>query len=106
LQQHADDFKALNAELIFVFREETEGVDGPKKIKENTQTDYTLATDLDRESSAAYSSKKGTFDNYVLDRKGTIKAILPGTLRTRATAEQLLKHFKELEQPKVPESEK
>ena len=98
LQKQANDFKALNAELIFVFREESEGPDGLKKIKQRTKTDFTLAVDLNKESSKAYSSKKMTFDNFVIDKKGNVKGIIPGTLRDRATADELLRHLREIEQ--------
>ena len=33
LQKHAEAFKRLNAELVFVFREESLGVSGLKKNK-------------------------------------------------------------------------
>ena len=97
LQKQSEEFKALNAELIFVFREEREGTAGLKKIQSRTKTTYTLALDLNNKSTAAYSPKNRTFDNYVIDSTGKIKAVIPGTLRNRATAEQLLKHLKELE---------
>ncbi len=96
LQQHAEEFKKLNTELLFVFREEQEGVAGLKKIKERTKTNYVLAVDT-KKASAIYSPKRRTFDNYVISKDGTVKAILPGTLTSRATAEQLLKHLNELE---------
>ena len=97
LNEHADEFKSLNAELIFVFREEREGVDGLKKIKERTKTTYTLALDLDKKSTAGYSPKRMTFDNFVIDKSGVVKGIVPGNLRTRATAEQLIGLLKEIE---------
>jgi peroxiredoxin len=97
LQKQANDFKTLNAELIFIFREESEGADGLKKIKERTKTDFTLAVDLNKTSSMAYSSKKMTFDNFVIDKKGNVKAVIPGTLKERATADLLLQHLKEIE---------
>ena len=97
LQQHADEFKALNTELVFVFREEKEGSDGLKRIRDRTKTKFTLAVDLNKSSSRAYSPKKMTFDNFVIDRTGHVRAIIPGTLRERATAEVLLKNLKEIE---------
>ena len=97
LQKQANDFKTLNAELIFIFREESEGADGLKKIKERTKTDFTMAVDLNKTSSMAYSSKKMTFDNFVIDEKGDVKAVIPGTLKERATADLLLQHLKEIE---------
>ena len=97
LNEHAAEFKSLNAELIFVFREEQEGVDGLKKILERSKTKYTLALDLNNKSTAGYSPKRRTFDNYVISKSGVVKGVVPGTLRTRATAEQLIKHLKEIE---------
>ena len=38
LQENANKFAELNTELIFVFREEKEGVDGLKKIQQRTKT--------------------------------------------------------------------
>lgn len=97
LNEHAAEFKSLNAELIFVFREEQNGVEGLKKIRDKTKTSYTLAVDLNKKSTAGYSSKRMTFDNFVIDKTGKVKAVIPGTLRTRATAEQLLKNLKQIE---------
>jgi peroxiredoxin len=97
LQKHADDFKNLNAELIFVYREEKEGVDGLKKIKDKVNPTYRLALDFEKKSSGAYSPEKMTFNNYVVDSKGTVRGIVDGTLRDRATAEELTKIFKEIE---------
>ena len=97
LQKHAEDFKTLNTEVVVVFREESEGVEGLKKIKGKTKSTFTLAVDKDKKSTAAYSSKKMTFDNFVVAKSGEIKALLDGTLRTRATANELLKVLKEIE---------
>ena len=97
LQKQADDFKALNTEMIFVFREEKDGVDGLKKIRDKTNTGFTLTFDLDKKSTKAYSTKRMTFDNFVIDRKGNVQAIIDGTLRDRATADELLKVLRKLE---------
>ena len=98
LQKHADDFKKLNAELVFVFREESDGVDGLKKIKEKHNPSFTLSVDMDKNSTKAYSSEKMTFDNYVIDSKGNVRGIIDGTLRDRATAEELIKVLKEIQE--------
>lgn len=100
LQSHADKFKKLNAELIFVFREEGDGVDGLKKIKDRQKTKFTLAVDLNKKSSAAYSPKRMTFDNFVVDSKGTVRAVIDGTLRDRATADEIIKTLTEIESEK------
>lgn len=97
LQKQADDFKKMNAELIFVFREEQEGVDGLKKIKDKYKTDFTLTLDLNKKSTKAYSSANRTFDNYVIDKTGIVRGKIDGTLRERATAKQLLKILKDID---------
>jgi len=97
LQKNADDFKKLNAELIFVFREERLGVEGLEKIKDKVKPTYRLALDFDKKSSSAYSPKKKTFDNYVIDSDGTVRQIIDGTLTVRATAEELIKILEEIE---------
>jgi peroxiredoxin len=97
LQKQADEFKALNTEMIFVFREEQSGVDGLKKIKEKTESDFTLSLDPDKKSTNVYSTKRMTFDNFVIDRKGNVRAIIDGTLRDRATADELLKVLRALD---------
>jgi len=97
LQTQADEFKALNTEMIFVFREEKSGVDGLRKIRDKTKTDFTLTLDLDKQSTKVYSTKKMTFDNFVIDRKGTVRAVIDGTLRDRATADELLKVLRKIE---------
>ena len=84
LQGHADEFKSLDAELIFVFREEADGVDGLKKIKEKHNTTFTLALDADKKSSKAYSPERMTFDNYVIDSGGVVRGVVDGTLKERA----------------------
>ena len=97
LQEHADDFKNLNAELIFVFRKESDGVDGLKKIKEKHDSPFTLALDLNKKSSKAYSPARMTFDNYVIDSHGQVRGVVDGTLRDRATAEELIKILKQIQ---------
>ncbi len=72
-------------------------MEGLKKIKDRTKTDFTLTLDLDKQSTNVYSTKRMTFDNFVIDRKGTVQAIIDGTLRDRATADELLKVLRKIE---------
>lgn len=97
LQKQADEFKSLNTEVIFVFREEQEGVDGLQKIKDKFGTSFTLAVDLNKKSSSAYSPKRMTFDNFVIDQSGKLVRVIDGTLKDRAKAEQLIATLKEIE---------
>lgn len=90
LQKHAETFRRLNAELVFVFREESQGVNGLKKIKAKYGVSYTLALDHLKKTSAAYSPKPMTFDNYVINADGVVEKIIPGSLRKRASADVLI----------------
>lgn len=83
--------------MICIFREESEGVAGLKKTLAATKSPFTLAVDKDKKSTKAYSSKRMTFDNFVVDKDGVVRAIIPGTLRDRATAEALLKALQSIE---------
>lgn len=103
LHAQADEFKKLNTELIFIFREEQEGVKGLEKIKDKTKTTYTLAVDLMNKSTTGYSAKRMTFDNYVVDHSGIVRGIIPGTLRDRATADALIKVLSEIEARRTPD---
>lgn len=98
LQKHASDFAKLDAELIFVFREEKEGVEGLKKIKDKHKATYTLALDYEKKSSKSYSIGKMTFDNYVIDKSGIVRKAIDGTLRERATSDALLEELKSIQE--------
>jgi peroxiredoxin len=102
LQKRADDFKALNTELLFVFREESKGIDGLKITKDKSNTSYILAIDPDKQSTKAYSSGNMEFDNYVIDSKGVVRGVIDGTKTDRATADQLISVLKEVEDGKGP----
>jgi len=97
LQKKAAEFEKLNAELIFVFREEQKGVKGLEEIQKRFDTKFTLTLDPNKESSKPYSTKRMTFDNFVIDKDGKVVAIIDGTLRTRATAMQLMKELTKLQ---------
>jgi len=96
LQSHAGKFKQLGAEVVFVYREEREGLEGLQKIKEKFDPPYRLALDFEKKSSRAYSPEAKTFDNYVIDSSGTVRGVVGGTVTSRAKAEQLLKILNEI----------
>lgn len=96
LKEHAEEFESQNAEVIAIFREEKKGVEGLKAIEERQKVKFTLALDLGKESTPRYSPGKMEFDNYVVDKSGTIRAIIDGKLTTRAQADQLLKVLSEI----------
>lgn len=97
MQESAKEFEKQDAELIFVFREESKGVEGLKLIQKRVPTTkYTLAIDRNKKSSAAYASERGSFDNYVIDKEGNVAAILDGTKMKRASAKQLFEVLEKL----------
>ena len=90
LNRNADKFKEHNFEVIAVFREEKNGTDALKLIKKKTKVDFTLALDTPVEKTAAYSPGNKEFTNYVIDKSGVIRGIIPGDLRNRAKSKELL----------------
>ena len=104
LQKNVGDFEKLNTQMVFVFREEAEGVEGLKKIEKRIKGDAVgkirLGLDFEKKSSEPYSTKKMTFNNYVIDSKGKIRGAIDGTLRDRATVEELTKILKEVQADK------
>ena len=67
LGKNKDKFKEAGAEVIAVFREEKQGEDGLKKIKEKTKTTFTLGLDNGKEKTAMYSGGRREFTGYVID---------------------------------------
>ena len=90
LNESAERFEEMGVEVIAVFREEKMGVAGLEKIKNRTETPFTLCVDLGAENTPRYSSGRKEFDNYVIDSTGNIVAMIDGTLRDRATSEELI----------------
>ncbi len=86
----------MNVEVIAVFREERQGVEGLEKMKKSSKTNFTMALDTGKKQTAIYSPGRLVFDNYVIDSNGKIAAIIPGDLRKRAKSEELLKVLKGL----------
>ena len=97
LKSQKESFNKLNTELIFVFREESLGVDGLKKIREKHDPPFTLALDYRKKSSAGYSPTPMTFHNYVIDSQGVIRHVIDGDLRRRAKPAALINALKAIE---------
>jgi len=92
----AQQFKEMGVEVVAVFREERDGLDGLKKIKKKTKVGFTLALDTPADATKAYSSGRREFDNYLVDGSGVIQGVIDGSLKTRAQSEQLVKMIKSL----------
>ena len=97
LQEEIGDLlKKHNARVLVVFREESEGQAGLKKVVESTKTTFTLALDENAKQTKRYSPGDQVHDSYVIDSGGTIRAILAGKRYDRAQAEEFAKALDEL----------
>lgn len=92
LQESKDDlFDKHNAKVLVIFREESEGQEGLKKVIAKTNTEFTLALDLNAEATNRYSPGKMVHDSYIIDSDGVIRAILAGKRYDRAQSGEFAK---------------
>jgi len=94
LQKHYGKIQKLDAEIVAVFREEKLGAEGLKRSRNSARAEFTLVNDLGAKATSAYS--RNNFTTYVIDKKGVIQAILPGTLTKRTSADEILRELKKL----------
>ena len=106
LQERADEFKAARTEVIVIFREEKDGVEGLKKSQTRSKTTFRLGLDPEKKNTAAYSPKRGQFANYVIDSKGIVRGMVDGDLRDRATADELMAFLKSINADSKRDAEK
>ncbi len=93
----SDQIKQHNANVLVVFREESEGQEGLKKVVEQTKTEFTLALDTNAEATQRYSPGKMVHDSYIIDSEGVIRAILAGTRYDRAQPDEFAKALTDME---------
>ena len=79
-----------------MFREESLGVNGLKRIRSKLATTYKLALDDQKKSSAVYSPKSMTFDNYLIDSDGVVRNNIAGSLLKRAGVDALVNALKSI----------
>ena len=94
LGKNANAFTEAGAEVIAVFREEKEEVEGLNKIVDKTKTTFTLALDNGNEQTARYSTGRREFTGYVINPKGVITKVIEGDLRNRAKSAELIEAVK------------
>ena len=95
LQKSYPKFKESKTEIIAVFREEEEGVEGLKKSKKNVKAEFHLWDDPKSKATKAYS-QGSKFTTYVVDKEGVIRAVLDGNLRKRPLAAAVLAELAKL----------
>ncbi len=97
LQENVGDlFKKHNANVLVVFREESEGQGGLTKVVDQTKTEFTLALDTNAEQTKQYSPGDMVHDSYIIDSAGMIRAILAGKRYDRAQADEFAKALNDL----------
>ena len=79
-----DQLLLYGAQVLVVFREESEGQDGLQKVANRIDADFTLAIDFNAQNTYRYSPGERRHDSYIVDARGVIRAILPGTRYDRA----------------------
>jgi len=94
MQGKYPDFKKAGAEVVAVFREDSARIDGLKKVREASKTEFVLLTDYEAQKTKPYSTEG--YAAYVVDRMGIIRAIIPGTKAGRPDVDKLLEAVKML----------
>ena len=101
LQENYEVIQQHDAEVIVVFREDQEEEAGLQKSRQNSGAEFPLLSDLNKESSGAYSSDG--FQTYVIDSEGVIRAVLDGTKSDRPMADEILSQLAQLGESSLPE---
>ncbi|MGJ8672105.1 peroxiredoxin family protein [Rubritalea sp.] len=91
LQKQQEAFKALDAELICVLRENKEGLDGLKKAYAKTKFDIILN---DSPTTLTKEYSKELWATYFIGKDGIIKSVLTGTKKKRPDADAVLTQAK------------
>ena len=98
-RQFLPQFKnTANVHFLTIFREDKEEAQGLAKIRQKAlggndaedKAHFTIVSDLGGEGSKAYDP----LATYVINPEGIITLVVPGTVRTRASAEEVLKALK------------
>lgn len=94
LQKRSAEFDAAGAQIVAVFRENKEGVEGLKKVRKASKAEFLLLDDPDKQQTKAYSPEG--FAAYVVDSQGIIRGVFDGTKTGRPDPDKLLAAVKEL----------
>lgn len=96
MQKLAGELEKSNARVLVVFREEEEGQQGLRKIRKHVTADFTLTLDLHAEQTADYGMGPPTFETFLIDPEGVIRAIISGTTYDRPRGEDIVRKLREL----------
>lgn len=88
LSKHYDGIVEAGGEVIVVFREERDGVEGLKKSQKTGSAEFPLLLDLGAKETEGYSTTG--FTTYIVDKEGKIETILSGKKTKRPSAEAII----------------
>jgi len=94
LQKRSAEFDAAGAQIVAVFRENKEGVEGLKKVRQASKAEFLLLDDPEKQQTQAYSPEG--FAAYVVDTQGIIRGVFDGTKTGRPDPDKLLAVVKDL----------
>ena len=86
---------------MLVFREERKQAAGLKAIQRRQKTKFTLLSDLGAKATKPYSNKRGEFATYVIDNKGVVRTVFPGTKGRRPDTNKVLAAIQKLPSAKA-----
>ncbi|MCH5375407.1 MAG: peroxiredoxin family protein, partial [Planctomycetes bacterium] len=92
LQNHYKEISKAGGEVIVVFREEQDGVEGLKESQKVASAEFPLLLDLGAKATADYGTTGYT--TYIIDKAGNVKKILSGQKRDRPKAEEIIAALK------------
>jgi len=92
LQKHYAEITKAGGEVIVVFREERDGVEGLEKSQKAANAEFPLLLDLGAKATPDYSTTGYT--TYIIDKEGKVKKILAGTKPKRPKAEAIIAALK------------
>jgi peroxiredoxin len=98
VQNRHASFKEAGAQVVAVFREDETRVAGMEKVRRSTKAEFLLLTDYEAKLTAPYSP--GGYAAYVIDGKGKIHAVVPGTKSGRPDVDKLLEEVRRLKPAK------
>jgi peroxiredoxin len=92
LQKHYQEITKAGGEVIVVFREEQDGLEGLKESQKAATAEFPLLLDLGAKATPDYSTTGYT--TYIIDKEGNVKKILAGTKRARPKTEAIIAALK------------
>ncbi|MBK1855228.1 redoxin domain-containing protein [Verrucomicrobiaceae bacterium 5K15] len=92
LRKDYDKFAEAGAEVLVVFREERDGLEGMKKSAKVSQGSFPILLDEKSAQTKVYSQTG--YDTYIIDKDGKVAAKIEGTKKKRASNEEILAALK------------